>query len=247
MNVDGAVIGNVLVTGNGSVDYLGASNQIADTSNVTVNSAGLDAGGLHFQGFELRNNTDTIGNLFGTGTVGLGSGTLTVNGGNFSGNILDGQFGTGGNLIKIGPGSLTLGGVNTYTGKTTVLGGTLIAGSTTGFSQASAFTVNAPAILDVNGFNTSIGSLAGNGTVTNNNATPGSLTTGFDNTSTTFTGSLQNGAGTLALGKVGAGTFTISNSTYSGATTVSQGTLRAGSANGFQPTVRIHSERARRR
>ena len=72
--------------------------------------------------------------------------------------------------------------------------GTLQAGSTTALSANSDFTVNST--LDLNGFSNSIGSLAGTGTVTNNGA-GATLTAGGDNASTTFSGVLQNGPGTL--------------------------------------------------
>ena len=49
--------------------------------------------------------------------------------------------------------------------------------------------------------------------------------------STTFSGTLQNGGGTVALTKSGTGTLTLSGTnTYTGATTVNAGTLQAGSA-----------------
>ena len=48
---------------------------------------------------------------------------------------------------------------------TTVSAGTLQAGSTTGLSATSDFTVNST--LDLGGFSNAIGSLAGTGTVTN--------------------------------------------------------------------------------
>ena len=74
----------------------------------------------------------TIGSLQGNGLVFLGAFTLSIgsNGRDttFSGVIQDGgnAGGTGGSLIKVGPGRLTLSGVNTYTGTTTVEGGTLL-------------------------------------------------------------------------------------------------------------------------
>ena len=109
----------------------------------------------------------------------------------------------------------------------------------TALSQNSAFAVNLGATLDLNGFSHTIGSLAngagGGGTVTNNGASDATLTSGGDNSSTTFSGTIKDGAtNKLALTKTGTGTMTLSgNNTYSGTTTVDNGTLRAGSAAGF--------------
>ena len=110
--------------------------------------------------------------------------------------------------------------------------GTLQAGSITGFSSSSAFTVNS--VLDLAGFSNSVASLAGSGSVTNSGASPATLTVGGNGTSTVFSGSLANGTGSLGLTKTGAGIFTLTgNNTYTGATTVSVGTLQAGSITGF--------------
>src|SRR3989449_10872235 len=52
------------------------------------------------------------------------------------------------------------------------------------------------------------------------------LTAGGNNSSTTFSGVMQNGSGTVALAKTGTGTLTWSGvNTYSGTTTVSAGVL----------------------
>jgi autotransporter-associated beta strand protein len=80
------------------------------------------------------------------------------------------------------------------------------------------------------GQNTTIGSLQGNGTVTDNGANA-TLTVGGDNTNQTFSGVLKNGpaagGGVLSITKVGTGNQqTISgNNTYSGVTTINSGTL----------------------
>ena len=79
-----------------------------------------------------------------------------------------------------------------------------------------------------------IGSLAsagGAGTVTNAGGAAATLTTGGDNTSTTFSGVIQDGAGMTGLTKAGTGTFTLAaDSTYTGGTTISAGTLKLGNA-----------------
>ena len=83
--------------------------------------------------------------------------------------------------------------------------------------------------LDLNGANETIGSLAGGGAtggiVTNGVAGTSTLTTG-DATNTTFSGVIQDGAGTVALTKQGSGIFTLSGTnTYTGVTTINAGTL----------------------
>src|SRR5205823_6495978 len=84
----------------------------------------------------------TIGSIQGTGIVFLGGNNLTTGLNNlstaFSGVMKDGGLngGTGGSLTKLGKGKLTLSKPNTYTGGTTLNGGTLLvrnkAGSATG-------------------------------------------------------------------------------------------------------------------
>ena len=160
--------------------------------------------------------------------------TLMSQGGNFDtdGNhaTLSGTISGPGGLTKIGLGTLTLSGSGTYAGPTAVNVGTLQAGAANVFSPNSAYTVASGATLDLNGFSQSIGSLAGRGSVTLGS---GTLTTGNDGTSTTFSGSIS---GTGGLTKIGLGRLTLSGSgAYSGPTGVNIGTLQAGAANVFSP------------
>jgi hypothetical protein len=83
-------------------------------------------------------------------------------------------------------------------GGTLVLSGTLQAGATNAFSSSSAFTIASGTTLGLHSFNRTIGSLAGAGSVTLGSAT---LTTGNDNMSTTFSGTIS---GTGGLTKIGA-------------------------------------------
>jgi len=127
-----------------------------------------------------------------------------------------------------GTGTLTISSNNTYSGATIVSAGTLQAGSATAFSPNSAFTVNS--LLDLNGFSNTIGSLAGNGIVTNNGGASATLAIGNDNTSTTFGGSLQDGTITLGLIKIGTGTLTLTGvNTYTGGTNINGGILAVNS------------------
>lgn len=165
------------------------------------------------------------------GTGYTGTPTVTLTGGGGLGAVL-GSVATAtnvsGGLTKTGAGTLTLSGTNSYTGATNVNQGTLQAGSTTGFSSASAFVVASGATLQTAGRSNTIGSLAGLGTVENASATAATLTVGNDGTSTSFDGVIQDGtgAGTLGLTKTGAGTQTLSNTnTYTGVTNINGGTL----------------------
>ncbi|MCE9609620.1 MAG: autotransporter domain-containing protein [Chthoniobacter sp.] len=197
--------GNILIQDQGVVDYLGFSNQISDKSSVTVNSPGsVILGGLDFAGFELRNFSDTIGVLNGNaaGTVGLGSATLTVGAGNFSGVIRDGTIGltdqndpgggVGGQLVKNTTGTLILSGANTFTGNTSVNNGTLVLN---GSVQSPNLLVNFA------------GSLMGTGTAFHNVRNAGIFAPGASGPGTFHIRGnyLQTGAGTMVIEIAGAG------------------------------------------
>jgi len=136
-------------------------------------------------------------------------------------------------LTKTGAGTFTLSGTNLYTGQTTISAGTLKAGvATNAFGDNSAIVLGnvSGAVLDLNGFNNTIGSLSGGG-ATGGNVSLGlaSLSVGGDGTSTSYAGVISGVGGLI---KAGNGTMTLSGSaTYTGATTISAGTLKAGVAN----------------
>jgi autotransporter-associated beta strand protein/YVTN family beta-propeller protein len=179
--------------------------------------------------------TGAAGPVFNGGTMqfagaGIASAlpiSLQAAGGTFdtSGNnaTLSGTIGGPGSLTKIGAGTLTLSGSSSYTGATLVNAGTLQGGAANAFSPFSAFTVASGATLDLNGFSQTIGSLSGAGTVT---LGAGTLTTGGDGSSTTFSGGISGSGG---LTKTGGGIFTLTGAgSYGGVTTISAGTLQIG-------------------
>ncbi|CAN7506280.1 autotransporter domain-containing protein [Phyllobacterium sp. LjRoot231] len=107
--------------------------------NSTAGNASLVAIGTGFVDFSRSANTaDTAGSIEGSGQLRLGAIDFTVGSNNlsttFSGVIQDGgaNGGTGASLIKTGTGTLTLSGINTYTGGTTVNQGTLSVNGTIG-------------------------------------------------------------------------------------------------------------------
>ena len=127
----------------------------------------------------------------------------------------------------------TLSGANTYTGTTTMNAGTLRLGAANRLADTSAVTVAGGATFNLNNFAETVGSLAGAGNVT---LGTGTLTTGGNNTSTTYSGVMS---GTGGLTKAGTGTLTLSGAnTYTGATNVNVGTLTLGAANRLADAVR---------
>ncbi|MEI7898983.1 MAG: autotransporter-associated beta strand repeat-containing protein [bacterium] len=184
---------------------------------------------------------------------GAGSKTLTLQGstagtGEIGGTITNNSNANVTSVTKAGTGVWTLSGTNTYSGTTTVNGGTLkagiasVAGAYGAFGTNSAVTLanTAGVVLNLNGFNTVIGSLAGGGT-TGGNVTLGTgtatLTVGAKNTSTTFAGVIS---GTGSLVKGGTGTNTLSGvNLYTGNTTVSAGMLALGTTNSIGNTATL--------
>ncbi len=138
---------------------------LPSTTNITI------AGGA---ALDLNGAVQQIGSLTGsTGSaVKMGNGRLIIN--SSANTQFDGAIsGSGGSLVKQGVGTLTLSGSNTYTGLTSVSGGTLrVNGSIVG-----AATVNSGAILQGTG---SIGgpvTVASGGILAPGNS-PGALTLG---------------------------------------------------------------------
>ncbi|MFN6997366.1 MAG: autotransporter-associated beta strand repeat-containing protein, partial [Aquincola tertiaricarbonis] len=168
-----------------------------------------------------------VGNGGTTGTLGGGAvvnnGALVFNRSNALavGNAISGS----GSLTQAGTGLLTLSGGNSYGGGTTVSGTgglTLQGGSAIG--NGSAVQVDAGTTLTIDTSET-IGSLAGAGTVAL--ATDQALSTGGNNASTLFSGSITGSvtvANTLQLIKQGSGSFTLTGSnSYAGGTSIAAG------------------------
>jgi fibronectin-binding autotransporter adhesin len=195
--------GTLALSGNGT---------IASSSQVNLSNSGTT---FDISGTTAGASITTLNGVSGS-MVALGAQTLTITDGSttYAGEIQ----GSGG--LTLAGGTQTLAGANSYTGATVVNAGALQAGAANTFAPLSAFTIGSGATLGLNGFDQTIGSLSGAGGVTLGSAT---LTTGNDNTNTTFSG-LISGSGGLA--KVGSGTFALTGAnSYAGGTIVSAGTL----------------------
>jgi outer membrane autotransporter protein len=117
---------NDVITNNGSIIF--AANSTGGEATF-INNAGHTIDFSQTTGV-AGDGKISAGSLAGSGAFDLGSNQLTVGSDNLSttvtGVIDDGtNGGTGGSLVKIGTGTLTLAGANTYTGATTVSVGTL--------------------------------------------------------------------------------------------------------------------------
>ena len=189
------------IAGSGAIRNVGGSN--AWGGNITLAAASTinaDTGTLNLSG-NLSNAAFAV--------TFTNAGTITLNG------ALGG--GSGG-LVKLGAGTLQLGGANTYTNTTTLTGGT-IQFIASGSASATAVTVNAGTTFDLNGFNESILSLAGAGSVT----LGGGTLTVNNTAAATYSGVLSGSGG---LVKAGAATFTLSGvNTYNGGTTINAGAI----------------------
>jgi outer membrane autotransporter protein len=214
--------GTLILSGENT--YLGITTinagvlSISSDANLGITPGAPVANQLTFNGGTLQGTAifalDTnrgITLLSGGGTIGVTAANILSYGGVITG---------AGSLTKTDTGTLVLSGMNTYTGATTVNGGTLAAGAINTLPSQTALAVATGATFDLNNFSQSIGSLAGAGSVTLGTAT---LTTGNDNTSTDFSGVISGVGG---LTKVGAGMQTLSGkNTYAGVTAVNAGSL----------------------
>ncbi len=216
----------------------------ASAADVLPSTGTLTIGNTATALVDLNNFNQTVGALAGGGTTGgmvaLGSATLTLGDAtstSFAGVI---SSGAGGSLVKVGSGTLTLTGANTYSGSTTINGGTVQVGVDNALPSTTAVTLanSAGVSLDVNGKSQTIGSLSGGG-ANGGNVTlgTGTLTVG-NGSSTTFGGIISGTGGSLF--KQGVGTLTLTNvNTYTGATKVLDGTLSLGVDNALASATTV--------
>ena len=254
LGAGGSLASGGALTVNGGTFDLNGNSQTVGTLSGTGGTIGLGGGVLTTSS---ANDSTLASALTGSGgLVKQGGGTLTLTGTNsysggttVSGGILQGNtsslqgaitnnasvvFAQGvsgsyagvmsgsGALTKTGAGTLTLTGANSYSGGTTVSEGTLQLGAGGSLASGGALAING-GTFDLGGNNQTVGALSGTGgaialgggTLTANSAINTALASAISGSG----GFVKQGSGVL--------TFTGTNS-YSGGTTVSEGTLRLG-------------------
>ena len=250
LNVPLSGSGGLNVTGGGVIDssnsYTGATTISGttgwyNTNQLFVNNAnalGAASGDLTISGgyVNLQNNTITrsgnvtiSGGSVETGTVSKSGSAYDIQGGSV-GAVLAGTAG----LTKSGSATAALTGTNTYSGNTTINGGTLSVYSAGGLGNATgAVTVNTGATLYTHSGLT----ISRTGDVTVNG---GNLTTDNNNFGTISVSGgnfIANNAATLAVKLAGTAgltvggtgeTFLWTDSSYTGATVISSGQLTLG-------------------
>ncbi|MEO5714866.1 MAG: autotransporter-associated beta strand repeat-containing protein [Luteolibacter sp.] len=242
----------LLTLSNASNSYTGKTYLVGGTLNIAADlSLGTAPGSAVAD--QLTINGGTL--QFGAASISLATNrgiTLGGNGATFdtSGNaatvagIITGALNS---VTKIGAGTLSLTGANTYTGSTTVNAGTLTVGTggtlgTASGASSGALAVNNPntgagtdVVLNLaTAVDTTVGSLSGTiatpsggiNTATINNGGSGRNFTVNQNVAGTYGGVIA-GAGNFTLGFANTLTLTGAN-TYSGTTTINGGVLQLG-------------------
>ena len=227
--------GSGTLTLSGTSTYTGVTKINAGTLSVntigdggvsgSLGAAPVDAANILFNTGTLQYSGDTASTNRGfqisaatVGTIDVVTSNLTISGSNATS--------TSGSLTKIGAGTLTLTGLNTYTGVTKISNGTLSVNTLANASSSSSIgaassTASSKLVLDG-------GTLQYTG-VTGSTNRGFTLNTGTISTIDVVTNNLTIsgvGAGSGSLTKIGAGTLTLSGSnTYTGVTKITDGTL----------------------
>lgn len=198
-------------TGGNNATVINYGTITADSSNLAVD---LGSGNSSLQ--ILGGSAQINGNVSG----GTGSSTLTItpgSGNSFSYNGAISNFAS----VKIGSGTTTLNGASTYSGPTTLNGGTLTVGNSNALGTGTLVTINSTVAYD-NGVS-----------IANPINMQGNSTLDVENGNTaTQSGIISETGGSYGVTKTGSGTLILDGvNTYTGTTTVQEGTLEIGDSN----------------
>jgi autotransporter-associated beta strand protein len=207
---------------------VGGNNQGGIFSGVIEDGSGTVA--LTKMGSGTQQLTGTAANTF--------TGATTVNAGILALGKTAGVNAVGSSLITIGDNNGTSDRLRLDADEQIPDGATVVLNATTAGTAAR---------FDLNGFSETIAGLSSVvspvAKVTNGqNATTSTLTVGSGGATSSFGGAIDNGNGTVALTKIGGGTFTLAGAnTYTGATTADGGTLVVDGSTGAGGAVNVNS------
>lgn len=225
-----------LTLNGGTLRYVGAAQDSDREFTLGTSGGTLDASGtgalsftstaaITLPGIDTARTLTLAGTNTGANTLGL---VLTDNGIASS------------NLVKTGPGNWTLTSANSFSGTTTLNGGTLTLGHSGALEKSTLNLTTTGATLSFGTLTSAtIGGLQGSQTLslTNSVSAPVALVIGGNNGNATFSGALT---GSGSLQKTGSGTLVLSGTdSYAGATLVSAGTLTAGSDSALPRTTEL--------
>ncbi|NEU96669.1 autotransporter outer membrane beta-barrel domain-containing protein, partial [Bradyrhizobium uaiense] len=225
----------------GATLALKGNGSIANSAYIAF-SSGAGVGAFDISQTNSGASVAGLNDPVGQSVVSLGAKTLTItsHAGPYTGVIQDGGIvgGTGGNVTIALGGLAIFGGVNTYTGLTTINGGGQL-DLTSGGSIASSKAVINDGVFDISraGGGVSINSLSGTSIFGAVNLGANTLT--FANANGTFAGIIRDGGAGGGVAITGGKEILTGFNTYTGSTTVNGGTLEVdGSiANSLKVTV----------
>ncbi len=229
-----------------AISLAGASGTITDNSGVagtttfTLNQTGpttyggdLTNGATRSLNFVLGSGTLTLtGNLSASATS-IASGAGLIFDRATDATVLTNISGAGAQVTKLGAGTLTLSGTNTFAtgagGGLNLNAGTVKLAGPAALATGVALGFNG-GTLELNGNDVTSGFLTGaSGTIVDNGAIGASTFNVIQSATTTFSGTINDGANrTVALTKDGTGSLTLAGAnanTFRGTTTVKNGTL----------------------
>ena len=217
-------------TGQTDLTLNGAGTQIFTGSNTYSGLTTITAGTLQLGSGGATGSISSSGLVIDNGVLAFDLSGST----NFTSTV----SGTGG-VTQTGLSVLRLSsaGNNTYSGPTCISSGTLVGGN---LPSSTSVQVAGSAVFDLAGVPQTVASLSNlngsSGTVTSSVTGLTTLSLAATGGSTTFSGVIQNGHGTVALVMSGSGTQVLAGSdTYSGGTTVQGGVLSVSNDDNLAP------------
>jgi autotransporter-associated beta strand protein len=229
----------------GSKDYVMTGSDVAGASTALAKSGAgkltLANDNTYAGGTTVTGGTLQVGSGGNSGTLGSGvvtnGGTLAFDRADTALNFANTISGAGA-LQHNGAGTVTLSGANTYTGSTTINAGTLALSGSGTLGNGGALTVSGGA-LDLGGLSRTVGAVSITSAAASGDTVKNGSLTGSSYSASPASGNAIVSANLLANGSIGvsmsgAGTLTLAgNNTFTGPTTISAGTVKAGSSTAF--------------